>query len=53
MVPNPDFGKRLREIKQQINCEGMQLAGAKGLDAEAPDGESTLGGWLERRGAIL
>jgi len=53
MLPNPDFGTCLREIEQQIDCKGLRLDGAKGLDAEAPDGIGTLGAWLAARGAIL
>ena len=53
MVPNPDFGKCLRTIEQKIHCQGLQLAGAKGLDAKAPTGEGTLGEWLVERGAVL
>jgi predicted NACHT family NTPase len=52
MVPNPDFGKCLRTIEQKLNCRGLQLAGAKGLNAPAPDGEGILGEWLAARGAV-
>ena len=53
MVPNPDFGRCLRTIEQKLNCRGLRLAGAKGLDAEAPTGKGTLGGWLAKWGAVL
>jgi hypothetical protein len=53
LLPNPDFGKLLRRIEQRMSCKGLRLAGAKGLDAEAPEGEGTLGEWLAARGAIL
>ena len=46
MLPNPDFGKCLRTIDHRLNCKGLQLAGAKGLDA-------TLAEWLKERGAIF
>lgn len=53
MMPNPDFGKCLRTIEQRLNCQGLRVAGAKGLDVEALTGAGTLGTWLAERGAIL
>lgn len=46
-------GKCLYTIEQKLNCKGLRLAGAKGLDAPAPEGAGTLGEWLMERGAIL
>ena len=42
---NKGFGKCLHVIKQQINCEGMNITGIRGLDEEGVD-------FLEKRGAI-
>ena len=46
-------GECLRTIEQKLDCQNLQLAGAVGLDAVAPDGKGTLQGWLAQRGAIL
>jgi WD40 repeat protein len=53
LLPNPDFGKCLLTIEQKLNCRGLQLARAKGLEAPAPGGSGTLGAWLASRGATL
>ncbi len=58
---SPAFGKLIRTITQKINCKGMKITDAKGLDTKGffltnKDGESeievTLRQWLIERGAI-
>ena len=46
-------GECLYTIEQKLNCKGLRLGGAKGLDAPAPEGRGTLGEWLAERGAVL
>jgi hypothetical protein len=36
-----------------MNCQGLKLDGALGLNAKAPAENLSLGGWLIQRGAIL
>jgi WD40 repeat protein len=46
------FGQCLRVLEMKMNCRGLRIDGAIGLDAHAPDGEGTLGDWLIARGAV-
>ena len=49
----PSFGCCLQTIERKLDCRGLLLDGAHGLDASAPDSKGTLGRWLANRGAIM
>jgi WD40 repeat protein len=59
-VPNPNFGNCLRTIQyHSMNCKGLRLAGAKGLDTVKIHGSEgkrvtqKATTWLTKRGAIM
>jgi hypothetical protein len=58
-IPNPNFGKCLRTIQYQMNCKGLKLFGAKGLDtikivnSEENSIKQKAATWLTKRGAIM
>jgi Domain of unknown function (DUF4062)/Pentapeptide repeats (8 copies)/NACHT domain len=59
-IPNPNFGKCLRTIRyRSMNCQGLKLAGAKGLDTiKIYDAERNIikqkaATWFTERGAIM
>src|SRR5271157_2564493 len=45
------FGQCKRTMAVQMVCDGLQLVGAKGLNAEGPSGGDTALQWLKARGA--
>jgi hypothetical protein len=49
---SPTFGECLQVLEVKMNCQGMRITGATGLDAPTPDGEGTLRDWLLARGAV-
>ena len=59
LTPNPNFGKCFLVIEQKLSCKGLQVNGAKGLNAKLSadqkifmeKGINTLGQWLVARGA--
>ena len=48
----PSCGCCLQTIERKLDCRGLLLNGAHGLDTNAPDSKGTLGEWLVRRGAV-
>jgi WD40 repeat protein len=58
MIPNPNFGRCVRTIRDHMNCQGLRLAGAKGLgtirinDSKKGNIEKNIA-WFAERGAIV
>ncbi len=49
---NVETAKCAKVLEVKMNCRGMQIGSAKGLNAPAPYGKGTLGGWLTAHGAV-
>jgi predicted NACHT family NTPase/WD40 repeat protein len=51
---SPNFGQCIKVLEQKMQCKGMRMGGAKGLEQKGygKDGEQTLGEFFWERGAI-
>ncbi|MBK8988004.1 MAG: SMEK domain-containing protein [Chloroflexi bacterium] len=49
---SPSFGRCIKTLKIKMNCKGLQIEGARGLNVLSPDGGTSLKLWFVRRGAL-